>query len=115
MFGVTKCHFQDLVMNLDLPFPFFGELCHRLVISNHGVVSFGDDRQTQCPTNCFLYSEKSPMIAILLVPNENTADGGIYYRKTKDPKVLEKANKGTRGRSNNIVQKTQHQCINFLN
>ena len=67
----------------------------QVVISNHGVVSFGDQRTTQCPTNCQLYSEKSPMIAIFLVPNENVNKGGIFYRVTDDQNILKRANQGT--------------------
>ncbi len=32
---------------------------------------------TQCPTNCFLYSEKSPKIAIFLVPYINVNSDGV--------------------------------------
>jgi hypothetical protein len=61
LFVTMTLHFlQNIVFDLELSFTFFGKLYYRLSISNHRVISFGDDHQTQFLTNCFLYSKKIP-------------------------------------------------------
>ena len=83
---------QDLDLQLDIPFPFFGEIFNDIAISNHGVVSFGG-RTINCPGTCSLYSEKTPMIAVLLIANDNRGIGEIYYRSTRDSEILYRVQK----------------------
>ena len=81
---------HDLEISLDLPFPFFGKDYSRMFISNHGIVSF-DTRTLNCPGGCKLYSEKSPMVSMFLVPSSNRRAGEVYSRVSNDPNVLERA------------------------